>query len=133
MFIFSVFLSIITRARFRRMHRTVELVVIQPVVNPELLQKFNQEVIYFDRANDECSICLEPETNVITICHHNFHFNCLKEWTKHQESCPNCKGYCAYLKSRCPSCLQFTRPLKMCAQNCQSSDHFSCIWQQISG
>ena len=44
---------------------------------------------------NECSICMEAIYNendeIITPCKHNFHSNCLTNWTKRNNSCPNCR------------------------------------------
>lgn len=45
---------------------------------------------------DSCTICLENNDNskpvrMVTLCGHYFHSECLLDWTKQKEFCPNCK------------------------------------------
>jgi len=42
----------------------------------------------------ECSICLEEVEfyrRKRLECNHVFHYNCIKEWSKQNNSCPNCR------------------------------------------
>lgn len=110
----------------------ITAVASPPVVNPETLSTFNAQIVHFDLTNDECSICLEHECNVLTVCGHYYHFKCIKEWTKHQMFCPNCKSNCMHLKSRCPRCLNFTRNFQMCPQGCEAEEHFACVSAQLT-
>jgi len=41
--------------------------------------------------NTECPICLEDKELCITNCNHNFCFDCLHEWLKINQDCPNCR------------------------------------------
>ena len=43
---------------------------------------------------EQCSICLEEDTNdlVELTCNHIFHRACIQEWHKIQNSCPNCRN-----------------------------------------
>jgi hypothetical protein len=54
---------------------------------PKFLKKKKIEKI-------ECSICLE-DVEVYTrkrlSCNHVFHYNCIKEWCKSNNTCPNCR------------------------------------------
>lgn len=38
-----------------------------------------------------CSICLENVTNVPLKCGHAFHDECVLEWFKINNTCPNCR------------------------------------------
>jgi len=52
----------------------------------------------------ECSICLEPVDDAITVfkCKHTLHYRCFKEWMKTCErqnnpcTCPCCRGTVAF-------------------------------------
>ena len=48
-----------------------------------------------DAENDNCMICLEPNSTgqirVVSLCGHRFHSACLMEWIKQKCFCPNCK------------------------------------------
>ena len=41
----------------------------------------------------KCSICLGDIVNekIILNCNHEFHFNCLTEWTRRRNNCPLCR------------------------------------------
>ncbi len=122
------------RQRARLREHQQQQVEQQYHVTPETLNKFQADMIYFKAEKDECSICLEGETNCITVCQHYFHFDCLKEWTKHKTFCPNCKAFCLDLKSRCPECKHFSRNFKMCNSNCgMPGNHFGCVAGQLQG
>jgi len=42
---------------------------------------------------NECPICLEcnSKRQCETICGHNFHIKCIKEWLKNNSNCPLCR------------------------------------------
>ena len=50
----------------------------------------NQELL-----NEECVICLdkfELNEKITTLsCNHYYHYNCIKEWTQKERSCPLCR------------------------------------------
>jgi hypothetical protein len=39
----------------------------------------------------ECSICLETNSNSMTLCKHDFCYDCINEWYKKNNSCPMCR------------------------------------------
>ncbi|GAB4851126.1 hypothetical protein Ancab_030420 [Ancistrocladus abbreviatus] len=45
-------------------------------------------------SDDACSICLEPFTTqdpaAVTRCKHEFHLQCILEWSQRSKECPNC-------------------------------------------
>ena len=45
--------------------------------------------------NDECSICLDKfqKKNIVNRlpCRHIFHYNCLRDWLKDNNTCPLCR------------------------------------------
>ncbi len=43
---------------------------------------------------DECSICLDKESNIITKCNHQFCKDCIDEWCNKNTkmNCPNCRA-----------------------------------------
>ncbi|KAK6913896.1 Zinc finger, RING-type [Dillenia turbinata] len=47
-----------------------------------------------DNYEDACSICLEPfdtqEPPTITICRHEYHLQCILEWSQRSKECPIC-------------------------------------------
>jgi len=88
--VFLILLVIMVVAMIKHRRRIRNLPPLQPIalqlmlpVNPETLNSFNAKVFNFDIVNDECSICLENECNVLTVCGHYYHFKCIKEWTRH--------------------------------------------------
>jgi hypothetical protein len=44
--------------------------------------------------NKECPICLDINDKywIKTICNHEFHFDCIKEWKVVSETCPICRS-----------------------------------------
>lgn len=52
--------------------------------------KYYYEPLY---EQENCPICLKKLRNnsVKTSCEHKFHQKCLKEWKKHNNSCPLCR------------------------------------------
>lgn len=59
-----------------------------------------QGPIYYPKSNEanagECSICLEPINSMeipscMMRCNHVFHFDCIKEWTGKNSTCPLCR------------------------------------------
>jgi len=56
-------------------------------------KNLNEELIK-DSNNDICSICLEKlkdDKCVILNCEHIYHKDCIKEWLKKNNNCPNCR------------------------------------------
>jgi hypothetical protein len=49
----------------------------------------------YKKINDECAICMEINDNywVKTICNHEFHYDCLKEWQQYSTICPYCRYF----------------------------------------
>ena len=50
--------------------------------------------IYVQKQNlteQTCSICIEPVKNIPLICGHAFHDECVLEWFKNNNTCPNCR------------------------------------------
>ncbi|CAI5466225.1 unnamed protein product, partial [Closterium sp. Yama58-4] len=47
-----------------------------------------------DAEEDSCSICLdaftESEPATLTVCNHEYHFQCVLEWAQRREECPMC-------------------------------------------
>ena len=43
--------------------------------------------------NNLCTICLDENTeNLVELtCSHKFHLNCIEEWYKRKNTCPNCR------------------------------------------
>ena len=43
--------------------------------------------------NNLCTICLDESTeNLVELqCSHKFHLNCIEEWHKKKNTCPNCR------------------------------------------
>jgi hypothetical protein len=56
----------------------------------EIIQKYLTE----NEENENCSICLENIRIVSSIpeCDHKFHPECLEEWKREHNDCPNCRG-----------------------------------------
>ena len=55
-----------------------------------------------------CSICLFDSTNFHSACGHDFHLQCIVEWSKRNSICPNCR---AVMESRdhavyCSGCCE---------------------------
>ena len=52
-----------------------------------------------DIPEDPCVICLDVINNVSTtnVCSHRFCFECIKQWSKMNPTCPLCKRQCAEL------------------------------------
>jgi len=42
--------------------------------------------------SEECVVCFENQTNVITNCGHKFCIGCIKSWCKKNYSCPICRN-----------------------------------------
>ncbi len=70
--------------------------VKQPLKQETFKQMTEKEYKDTTGCNTNCTICLEDykPTDIVkqTICNHTFHPSCLKEWTKDNHTCPNCKG-----------------------------------------
>ncbi len=49
----------------------------------------------YKKINDECAICMEINDKywIKTICKHEFHYDCLKEWHKYTMICPYCRYF----------------------------------------
>ena len=51
---------------------------------------------FFFLSENDCCICFESmeETNELSklICSHQFHAECIKEWSKSKKGCPICLG-----------------------------------------
>ncbi|GFP96071.1 hypothetical protein PHJA_001751200 [Phtheirospermum japonicum] len=51
--------------------------------------------------DDECGICLEPCTKMVTPnCCHAMCINCYRDWSMRSESCPFCRGTLKRVRSR---------------------------------
>ena len=60
-----------------------------------------------------CLICREEEPDFLTVCNHNFHKNCLKQWHKRiKNECPYCRGFIILNQ-------KFNRFLKNIEKNCK--------------
>jgi len=57
------------------------------------LYEYVIEYIVYRKINiDEiCSICLFPNCEIITICNHCFHKNCILQWSINNLTCPMCR------------------------------------------
>lgn len=40
---------------------------------------------------DECALCFDSQTNLISNCGHKFCFQCINNWVKKNYSCPTCR------------------------------------------
>jgi hypothetical protein len=64
-------------------------------LKPDLKSKVPNKVINIETSEDDtCSICLnhfKKNGSFLSNCHHIFHKPCLKEWVKHNKSCPLCR------------------------------------------
>ena len=58
---------------------------ITPNIQVVILLEKNVEKV------DTCSICLESETSVVTICDHQYCKNCIVEWYKKNPTCAYCR------------------------------------------
>ena len=49
----------------------------------------------YKKINEECTICMQANNNYLikTICKHEFHYDCLKEWHKYSMICPYCRYF----------------------------------------
>ena len=56
------------------------------------LHDFNmdEQFPYIVDTNDNCSICLEPNCNVVTFCGHLYHSRCFSAWIHKKHKCPMC-------------------------------------------
>ena len=52
---------------------------------------------------DTCSICYTNSTTLITDCNHQYCYECLKEWIKHNNKC-KCNCCCIVDNITCPLC-----------------------------
>ncbi len=41
---------------------------------------------------EECVICLNSDTNIITNCGHKFCQDCIKSWCNKNITCPTCRN-----------------------------------------
>lgn len=61
--------------------------------NPIFLSKFSAGAAD-DASEDSCSICLEPfstdDPATITNCRHEYHLQCILEWSQRSKECPIC-------------------------------------------
>ncbi len=58
------------------------------------LQIIHMVKLYFQTKNikkNTCSICLEEVENIPLKCGHAFHDECVLEWFKINNTCPNCR------------------------------------------
>ncbi|XP_073135897.1 E3 ubiquitin-protein ligase RHF1A-like [Henckelia pumila] len=53
--------------------------------------------IFDDCVEDGCSICLEPfnslDPPMVTKCKHEYHFQCILEWSQRSDGCPICSQH----------------------------------------
>jgi hypothetical protein len=49
----------------------------------------------YKKINEECSICMQINDKywIKTICNHEFHFDCLRDWMKYNRICPYCRFF----------------------------------------
>lgn len=99
---------------------------------------------------EDCSICQEALGGAITIinqCRHKFHGNCFFQWTRRNNTCPNCRieitsiDNIVYINElpttpkKCNFCNDTINPeIKNYASNskCDCLFHFNCI-RQLNG
>lgn len=78
---------------------------------------------YHSNPNDQCSICLDRETNIRTFCGHFFHSNCLKAWydKKSTDGRP----------PTCPVCVSSSiNPIKVYCVGCYVSGKLEVIYRE---
>ncbi len=82
----------------------------------------------------ECCICLDEIINLNLFkvkcynCHNTFHNNCLRNWFKHNKSCPLCRKSTHLLCGLCYKKITFYFFLyKNKCLYCKSNFHISCI------
>ena len=72
---------------------------------------------YLIDVTDSCSICLEPNCNIVTFCGHIYHSRCFAAWIHKKHKCPLCVGtnfnpitiYCADCSKAVKMTLLFKR------------------------
>lgn len=59
--------------------------------------------LYKHEYDDNCSICqknFNQNDTVSTLeCDHTFHYDCILEWGKYKQECPNCRTHIPYVIS----------------------------------
>ncbi len=59
-------------------------------IDKDLIEKFNK--LGTNMISEECIICLNKQTNIITNCGHKFCQDCIKSWCNKIISCPTCRN-----------------------------------------
>lgn len=62
-------------------------------------QTLQVPILMFFEKSTVCLICLEPLELKPTylLCAHKFHFNCIREWLRYDQSCPLCRRRFAFV------------------------------------
>ncbi len=60
-----------------------------------------------------CWVCHLPDTDILTSCHHNFHYECLRVWYQTQSTCPACQQEILSHQSICVRCRQTSITVKL--------------------
>lgn len=68
-------------------------------------------------SSDQCAVCLEKQCNTLLLpCSHQFHAQCIIQWTQRQFSCPLCRSEISHFV-----------PLREC--NSSLKTDFARIWE----
>jgi hypothetical protein len=57
----------------------------------EKVLKENSIHPYYDRVVEECTVCLDRETDITLQCGHHFCEKCISAWTVKEDTCPMCR------------------------------------------
>ncbi|CAD8092485.1 unnamed protein product [Paramecium sonneborni] len=93
-FLFGIFMASIIFLSFKRQYR--KLTQIQPSLDRKILNKYMpNKIVDSKMIHETCSVCLiqfeNKEKYRHTPCNHNFHDQCLADWTIKQANCPVCR------------------------------------------
>ena len=84
--------SCVTRAQRRPPPNIPRISREEPPVSAVNLADYNLDdhYPYLIDINDSCSICLEANCNVVTLCSHPYHAKCFSAWIHKKNKCPLC-------------------------------------------
>jgi hypothetical protein len=61
------------------------------IVNGVIEYTIDLYKVLTDLDESECCICLETNSNAMTLCKHTFCYDCINKWYKKNNSCPMCR------------------------------------------
>ena len=113
--------SCVTRAQRRTLSTVTRVRREEPALSAVNIANYNldDQYPYLINISDNCSICLESNCNIVTLCGHSYHARCFAAWI--------------HKKNKCPMCVSRDfNPVAAYCSNCFKATKLSLIYRKMS-